>query len=228
MSDPVFAEVEACVFDAYGTLFDVHSAASRLKSEIGEKSEELSQLWRQKQLEYTWLRSLMGRHEDFWLVTGDALDFAMKRLGIENAGLRAKLMEMYLELDTYPEVADTLEKLRKSGRKTAILSNGAPSMLIAAAKSADIYHLFDGIYSVETVGIFKPHPSVYQIAVDSLKAAPNKIAFMSSNGWDAHGAGAFGFAVAWINRFSQPAELLPAPPPVQLGSLAELPALLGA
>ena len=227
MSDPSFSDVEACVFDAYGTLFDVHSAAARLKGEIGEHADSLSALWRQKQLEYSWLRSLMGRHEDFWHVTGSALDFAMAKHGLENPGLRSKLMEMYLELDAYPDVAETLTRLRDSGRKTAILSNGAQSMLIAAAKSAGIYPLFDSILSVESVGIFKPHPSTYQIAVDSLKVMPGHVAFMSSNGWDAHGATAFGFVAVWINRFQQPRELLPAPPHAEIGSLAEIPALLG-
>ena len=227
MTDPSFEEVEACVFDAYGTLFDVHSAAGRLRDELGDKADEMSILWRQKQLEYTWLRSLMGRHEDFWQVTGDALDYAMGKTGIDNPGLRAKLMEMYLQLDAYPEVRETLERLKDGGKKTAILSNGSPSMLIAAAKSAGIYSALDSILSVETVGIFKPHPSVYQIAVDELRAAPGHISFQSSNGWDAHGAGAFGFVVAWVNRFGQPKERLPAAPHVEIGSLSELPPLLG-
>ena len=227
MSDPSFDEVKACVFDAYGTLFDVHSAAARLRDDLGPKADELSILWRQKQLEYTWLRSLMGRHEDFWQVTGDALDYAMRRLEMENAPLRAKLMELYLQLDAYPEVIDVLTALKDGGKKTAILSNGAPSMLISAAKNAEIYKLLDDILSAEDVGIFKPHPSVYQIAVDKLKTAPNQIAFMSSNGWDAHGAGAFGFVVAWVNRFGQPRELLPAAPHVELQTLSELPPLFG-
>lgn len=225
MPDPRFAEIDACVFDAYGTLFDVHSAAARLREEIGPDADAISQVWRQKQLEYTWLRSLMGRHEDFWAVTGDALDFALSRFGIDNAALRAKLMEMYLELDAYPEVADTLGKLRDGGYRTAILSNGAPSMLIAAAKNAGIYPLLDAILSVESVGIFKPHPSVYQLAVDSLKVQPSRIAFLSSNGWDAHGAATFGFAVAWVNRFQQPRENLPAAPQAEIRTLADLPAL---
>ena len=227
MPDPRFADIEACVFDAYGTLFDVHSAAARLKDEIGPDADALSQLWRQKQLEYTWLRSLMGRHEDFWAVTGDALDFAMRRFAIEDNALRAKLMEMYLELDAYPEVAGTLQRLRAGGLKTAILSNGAPSMLIAAAKNAGLYTLLDAILSVESVGIFKPHASVYQLAVDELKVQPTRIAFMSSNGWDAHGAATFGFTVAWINRFAQPRESLPAAPQAEVRSLADLPPLLG-
>ena len=187
----------------------------------------MSDLWRLKQLQYTWLRSLMGDHADFWQVTGDALDYAMRALDMEDSSLRAKLMELYLQLDAYPEVVDVLTALKDGGKKTAILSNGEPSMLIAAAKSAEIYQLLDGIYSIETAGVFKPHPSTYQIAADALKVDAADISFQSSNGWDAHGAGAFGFRVAWVNRFDQPAELLPSPPLVQLKTLSELPPLLG-
>ena len=227
MTDPRFEEIEACVFDAYGTLFDVHSAAARMKDDLGEKAEAMSDLWRQKQLQYTWLRSLMGRHADFWQITGDALDYAMSALDMEDAGLRAQLMELYLQLGAYPEVADVLTRLKDSGKKTAILSNGEPSMLIAAAKNAGIYKLLDGIYSVEAVGVFKPHPSVYQIAVDKLKVAPTDISFQSSNGWDAHAAGVFGFRVAWVNRFDQPAENIPATPLAEIRTLSDLPPLLG-
>jgi len=227
MSDPRFSEIKACVFDAYGTLFDVHSAAAHMKDDLGEKSAEMSDLWRLKQLQYTWLRSLMGHHADFWQVTGDALDYAMRTLDMEDANLRAKLMELYLQLDAYPEVIDVLTALKDGGKKTAILSNGEPSMLIAAAKSAGIYQLLDGIYSIEAAGIFKPHPTTYQIASDELKVDAAEISFQSSNGWDAHGAGAFGFRVAWVNRFDQPEELLPSPPLVQLKTLSDLPPLLG-
>ena len=226
MADPNFGEVEACVFDAYGTLFDVHSAAARMKDELGEKADALSDMWRLKQLQYTWLRSLMGRHEDFWQVTGDALDYSMRALDMENDSLRAKLMELYLQLDAYPEVVDVLTRLKDGGKKTAILSNGEPSMLIAAAKSAKIYPLLDGVLSIEKVGIFKPHPSTYQIAVDELKVAANHISFQSSNGWDAHGAAAFGFVVAWVNRFDQPRENLPAAPHAEIKTLSDLPGLL--
>lgn len=227
MSDPSFDQIEACVFDAYGTLFDMHSPARRLGAQLGDRAQPLSELWRQKQLQYTWLRSLMGRHEDFWRITGQALDYAMAAFGIDDPALRAQLMEMYLQLDAYPEVPEVLQKLKGSGLKTALLSNGEPSMLRAAAKNAGIYPLFDQILSVETVGIFKPHPTVYQIAVDELRVAAGAISYQSSNGWDAHGAGAFGFQVAWINRFGQPAEMLPAPPHAELRTLSELPALLG-
>lgn len=227
MSNPNFDEVQACVFDAYGTLFDVHSAVSRVRDDIGENADALSDLWRRKQLEYTWLRSLMGRHEDFWKITGDALDFSMRVHGIDDPALRAKLMDLYLQLEPYDEVSSVLKSLKDAGFKTAILSNGAPSMLIAAAKSANIYPQLDAILSIEDVGVFKPHPSVYQLGVDTMRVAPNHIAFMSSNAWDAHGAAAFGFVVAWVNRSRQPAEILPAAPHAEIGNLSELPALLG-
>jgi 2-haloacid dehalogenase len=227
MTNPNFEEIDACVFDAYGTLFDVHSAAARLKPELGEKADQMSKIWRQKQLQYTWLRSLMGRYVDFWQVTGDALDFAMQATGIDNPQLRAKLMELYLQLDAYPEVADVLAKLKAAGKKTAILSNGEPSMLIAAAKSAEIYSSLDAVLSVESVGVFKPHPSVYQLAVDELKVAATHISFQSSNGWDAHAASAFGFSVVWVNRFEQPPENIPATPHAQIKTLSDLSDLLG-
>ena len=227
MTNPNFEEIDACVFDAYGTLFDVHSAAARLKPELGEKADQMSKIWRQKQLQYTWLRSLMGRYADFWQVTGDALDFAMQATGIDNPQLRAKLMELYLQLDAYPEVADVLAKLKAAGKKTAILSNGEPSMLIAAAKSAEIYSSLDAVLSVESVGVFKPHPSVYQLAVDELKVAATHISFQSSNGWDAHAASAFGFSVVWVNRFEQPPENIPATPHAQIKTLSDLSDLLG-
>ena len=168
----------------------------------------------------------MGQHKDFWQVTGDALDYSMHALDMVNNSLRAKLMELYLQLDAYPEVIDVLARLKDGGKKTAILSNGEPSMLVAAAKSADIYSLLDDVLSVEKAGIFKPHPSTYQIAVDELKVAADKICFQSSNGWDAHGAGAFGFLAVWVNRFNQPPEKLPFEPHVEIKTLSDLPSLL--
>lgn len=227
MANPQFADIGACVFDAYGTLFDFNSAAARCRDQLGDKADRLSEVWRLKQLQYTWLRSLMGRHEDFWTVTGDALDYAMQAVGIDDAPLRAQLMELYLSLDAYPEVKETLETLKAGKIRTAILSNGSPSMLIAAVKSAGLYELIDAVLSIESVGIYKPHPSVYQLAVDELKVPADRISFQSSNAWDANGAAAYGFKVAWVNRFGQPPEALPGEPQAELSSLAELPALLG-
>ena len=218
--------IEACVFDAYGTLFDVHSAVARLRARVGERADALSQLWRSKQLEYTWLRALMGRHADFWQVTGEALDYALARTGVDPA-VREPLMQAYLALDAYPEVPDMLHRLREAGLKTAILSNGEPKMLAAAAKSAGIAELLDAILSVEEVGIFKPHPKVYQLAVDRLGVGPARIAFQSSNAWDVSGAAAFGLRAVWINRLGLPPERLPGAAEHELGDLSGLPALLG-
>ncbi len=227
MADPKFSDIGACVFDAYGTLFDFNSAVDACRDEIGDKADALSATWRRKQLEYTWLRSLMRRHEDFWRVTGEALDFAMQDSGIDDLALRARLMELYLSLDAYPDVVETLQRLKDGGMKTAILSNGSLTMLFSAAKSAGVLRLFDAILSVDQVGVFKPDPAVYQYAADTLKLTADRISFQSSNGWDACGAAAFGFRVAWINRFGQPAEMLPGEPDAVLDSLGALPELLG-
>jgi len=202
-------EIEACVFDAYGTLFDVHAAAARCKDDLGDKEEALSNLWRLKQLQYTWLRSLMGAYEDFWTLTGDALDFAMESVGLNNADLRKKLMELYLQLDAYPEVKETLDALKTKGLKTAILSNGSPEMLNAAVQNADISEVLDAQISVDSIGIYKPAPEVYGLVEREMGVKRNKVCFLSSNGWDAQGAAHFGFNVVWINRFAQKQERIP-------------------
>lgn len=227
MATDRFTDIGACVFDAYGTLFDVHSAAARCRSDLGGKADTVSQTWRTKQLEYTWLRSLMGHHVDFWQVTGDALDYALDAHDVDNAALRNRLMDCYLDLDAYGEVKGVLGRLKGAGVRCAILSNGAPDMLDAAVRNSAIDDLLDEVLSVEDVGIFKPHPSVYQLAVDRLDVAPARIAFQSSNAWDAAGAAAFGFRVAWINRFGQRPERLPGAADAELRTLADLPALLG-
>jgi 2-haloacid dehalogenase len=218
--------IEACVFDAYGTLFDVHSAVARLRARIGGQADALSQLWRTKQLEYTWVRALMGRHADFWHVTGDALDYALARTGVETA-VREPLMQAYRTLDAYPEVPPVLRRLRDAGLRTAILSNGAPEMLAAGARSAGIEELLDASLSVEDVGIFKPHPKVYRLAVERLGVAADRIAFQSSNAWDVSGAANFGLRAVWINRLGMPPECLPGAAEHELRDLAGLPALLG-
>lgn len=227
MSHPDFASVEACVFDAYGTLFNVHSAVARGGESLGEKADEVSNTWRQKQLEYTWLRSLMGAHADFWQVTSDGLDYALEAHGIENKELHAKLMELYLTLDAYGDVQLTLQKLKKAGYKTAILSNGTPKMIQAAATSACIDDLLDENLSVEDVGVYKPDNRVYQLAVDRLSVAPEKICFVSTNAWDAAGAAHFGFNVAWLNRFGKIQEVLPGKPKVVINTLVDLMELMG-
>jgi 2-haloacid dehalogenase len=218
--------IRACVFDAYGTLFDVHSAVGRLRPQIGAGADELSQLWRTKQLEYAWLRALMGRHADFWQVTGDALDHALARTGVD-ASVREPLLQAYLTLEAYPEVADVLRRLRAAGLKLAILSNGEPAMLAAAVENAGIGDLLDAVLSVEEVGVYKPDPRVYRLAVDRLGVRPDQIAFQSSNAWDVNGAACFGLRPVWINRFGAPAERLPGDAEHELRDLSGLPGLLG-
>lgn len=218
----VFQNIKACVFDAYGTLFDVHSAVDRYKARIGDAADAMSAMWRTKQLQYTWLRSLMGRHVDFWRITGDALDYAMDAHDIDDASLREDLMNAYLSLDAYPEVPDVLKRLKDAGYQTAILSNGAPDMLEAGARSAGIDHLLDANLSIEEIGIYKPDPRVYQLAVDRLGVAAGEISFQSSNAWDAVGAATFGFQVAWVNRFGQHRERLTAEPQAEITDLNQL------
>ena len=227
MSHPAFQDIGACVFDAYGTLFDVHSAARRAGDALGEKAAAVSAVWRDKQLQYTWLRSLMGAHADFWQVTGEALDFALASQGIEEPALRARLMELYLSLEAYPDAVPALSKLRAGGKQTAILSNGAPEMLGAAVESAGLDAVLDAALSVEEVGVYKPDSRVYQLAVDRLGVEAGRICFVSTNCWDAHGAARFGFQVAWMNRFGQQDERLPGTPAAVMQGLDELPGLLG-
>ncbi len=221
--------VEACVFDAYGTLFNVHAAAARLKDEIGPDADRMSQVWRTKQLEYTWLRSLMHAYKPFWEVTQDGLDYAMETVGLAgNTTLRQKLLDIYFQLDAYPEVPEMLSALKAGGFKTAILSNGSKDMLDGAVTSAGLNSLLDGVHSVEDIGIFKPDPRIYQMSVDYLDlSGPDKVCFMSSNAWDAAAAAHFGFRVVWVNRFNQPQERLPGDPMATIQSLEPLPALLG-
>jgi 2-haloacid dehalogenase len=215
--------IEACVFDAYGTLFDVNGAARAAQDSLGEKWQPLAELWRAKQLQYTWLRSVAGRHADFWQVTGDALDFALATLRIDDDALRDRLVNLYLALAAYPEVPDTLRRLKAGAMKLAILSNGSPTMLAAATANAGIADLLDATLSVELVKIYKPHPSVYQLACARFNLPADRICFLSSNSWDAYSAKAFGFRVLWCNRFGQAPERIPETPDVQITTLAEVP-----
>lgn len=220
------AGIKACAFDAYGTLFDVHSAVGRYVDQLGPDAEKISALWRSKQLEYSWLRSLMRKHADFWQVTQDGLDYALDTFAIDNRSLRQNLLDAYLQLDCYPEVADTLRRLGKKGLKLAVLSNGSPMMLEAAVNGAGIAELFDAVLSVEQVGIFKVDPLVYQLAVDCFGVPAKQICFLSSNAWDVAGAASFGLTVVWVNRFGQKPERLPGQPAAEIKTLAELPDLL--
>jgi 2-haloacid dehalogenase len=220
--------VRAVVFDAYGTLFDWASAAARAEDVLGERWRELAEAWRAKQLQYTWLRSLQGRHADFGVVTADALDFALEALGISGAGLRTRLLALYERVDAYPDAAATLDRLRAAGHATAILSNGTPAMLATAAAHAGLTARLDAVLSVEAAGVYKPHPSVYALATAALGRRPDELLFVSANGWDAFAARAYGLRVAWCNRTGQPAERLPDRPDVEVRALAEVPPLLGA
>lgn len=222
------AGIRACVFDAYGTLFDYASAAEGCRDALGDKFAALTDLWRDKQLQYAWLRSLQGAHADFWQVTGDALDFALETLNIADPALRARLMQLYLTLAPFPDVAETLRRVKAMGMRTAILSNGTPDMLRTLVDGARLGGALDAVLSVEEVGVFKTHPKVYRLAVDRLGVAPEAICFVSSNGWDAYAASAFGMRAAWCNRYGRRAERLPGKPEHVIATLAELPALLGA
>ena len=223
-----FDDIGACVFDAYGTLFDVDAAARHCRSELGDKWQPLAETWRLKQLQYTWLRSVMGRHGDFWRVTGDALDYAMDSLGLDDDALRDRLMDLYLALDAYPEAKGVLAQLKSAGMKTAILSNGTPDMLEAAVTSADLAGLLDAVLSVEEVGVFKPHPSVYRMGEDRLGLPAGRMSFQSSNAWDAAAASAFGYRAIWVNRFGQARERIPDPPHAEIETLEGLPGIVGA
>jgi len=226
MADPM-QDIGACIFDAYGTLFDVNAAAAQCRDDLGDNADPLAQIWRTRQLEYTWLRSLMDEYVEFWQVTGDGLDYALATLGIDNPVLREKLMEIYMRLDAYPEVSDVLATLKAGGMKTAILSNGSPKMLESAVANAGIGDSLDATFSVDSIGIYKPHPSVYQMAVDGLGIEKGQICFMSSNAWDAAAAANFGFRVVWVNRFGQPQERIPGRQEHEIKTLAELPPLVG-
>ena len=203
---------KAYVFDAYGTLFDFGAAVAQCPDIPDEKRTALVTIWRDKQLQYTWLRSLQKNHLDFEQVTADALDFALEATGLTDSARRQNLLALYQTLAAYPEVPAMLAALKAKGVITAILSNGTPAMLQAAINHSAITALIDHVISVESVGIFKPAPEVYQLAVERLAVKPEEICFVSSNGWDAYSASAFGFQVIWCNRGGQPAERLAGQP----------------
>jgi 2-haloacid dehalogenase len=217
-----FHGIKCCVFDAYGTLFDVHSAVGKHRKRLGGNADAVSATWRTKQLEYTWLRSLMDRYVDFWRVTGDGLDFALDAHGIRDADLREDLMNAYLGLDCYPEVPEVLKTLKDAGMGTAVLSNGSPRMLAAAVESSRLGDLLDAVISVDELGIYKPAPEVYQQVLDRLDVGRAQVSFQSSNAWDAAAAATFGFRVAWCNRFGQAKERLADAPDVEIKTLNEL------
>ena len=220
---PKFEGIQACVFDAYGTLFNVASPVEKLASTIGEKAADVAKLWRQKQLEYTWLRSLMGVHADFWTVTRDALDYTLEVQEISEPGLADELMTLYLKLDAYEEVAAALSALRGKGKRCAVLSNGSPSMLDSAVRHAGIEKMFDHVLSVEEVGIYKPSRRVYRLAMQKLQIADApSICFVSANAWDAQAAAQFGFQTVRVARVPSFNDRIPGRPARVIESLAKL------
>ncbi|MEQ8664403.1 MAG: haloacid dehalogenase type II [Rhodospirillales bacterium] len=221
-------EIDVCVFDAYGTLLDVAAAVRHESDRIGDGWQEMAAIWRTKQLEYTWLRSLMGAYTDFRTVTGDALDFAMDSTGVsDDDGLRDDLMALYDRLEAYPEVPDMLRALRSGGMRTAILSNGTKRMISSALGAAEIEDTIDRVLTVETLSVYKPDPRVYQLAVDAFETNAKRVLFFSSNAWDVAGASHFGFRVVWVNRFGHVPERLPGGPDKIVTDLSGVPAMLG-
>lgn len=222
--------ITTCIFDAYGTLFDVAAAAREAAAEPGnaalaEKWPALAEHWRQKQLQYSWLRAVMGQHCDFWQVTQDGLDWAMEAVGLADPALRARLLQLYWELSAYPEVPQMLADLKAAGLNTAILSNGSPAMLDGAVQSAGLGDVLDDCLSVESVGIFKPASVVYDLVGQRFGCAPDQVLFVSSNGWDAAAASSYGFVTAWVNRANAPEDRLPGRPQHILSDLTGIPAL---
>jgi 2-haloacid dehalogenase len=215
MAQPIF------VFDAYGTLFDVHAAIGRHRDQVGPDADRLSELWRSKQLEYSWTLTLAGEYRDFWTLTERALDYALARLPSVDRALKDRLLQSYLTLDAYADAAPTLAALKGKGSRTAVLSNGSPAMLAAAVQAARL--ALDAVLSVDAVRMYKPRREAYALATRAFSAAPDEIVFVSSNRWDIMGAAAFGMRALWINRAGLPDEYEP-PAPV-LGSLTALTAL---
>ena len=221
-----FIGITACVFDAYGTLFDVHSAVGKHRARLGDKADAVSGCGAPSSLEYTWQRTILDRYVDFWRVTADGLDYALDAHGVDDVALRDDLLDAYLSLDCYPEVRGVLNTLKDAGLRTAILSNGSPMMLEAAVGSAGIGDVLDAVVSADALGIYKPSAEVYQLAMDELEVGRGQVSFQSSNGWDAAAAATFGFRVAWCNRFGQARERLPDAPDVEIRTLDELPAIV--
>ena len=225
--------ITTCIFDAYGTLFDVAAAARVAASEPGqghwaEKWPALAADWRAKQLQYTWLRAITGDHCDFWQVTQEGLDWAMEHQGLsDKPELRERLLALYWELQAYPEVPEMLGALQAAGLNTAILSNGSPDMLNGAVQSAGLEELLHDVLSVESVGIFKPARQVYDLVGKRFDCAPEQVLFVSSNGWDAAGAAGYGFRTVWVNRAGDPVDRLPATPHDILSDLTDIPKLAG-
>ena len=217
--------IKAIIFDAYGTLFDVNSAAEKCKNKIGEKWEPFANYWRTTQLEYTWLRSLMGRHQDFWKVTEQSLDKSMEIFKIDTT-MKDKLLDLYKVLATFPEVDETLKKLKEKKYKLIILSNGTPSLLKELVSSNNLESIFDDVLSIEEVKIYKPHPNVYNIPIKKYQIEKNQFAYLSSNTWDVSAAGNFGFNAIWVNRNKNIFDNLDYKPITEINNLSYLNNLL--
>ena len=213
--------VKAIIFDAYGTLFDVNSAAEKCKDKIGDKWEPFANFWRTTQLEYTWLRSLMGRHKDFWQITEDSLDKSMKAFNLDPS-MKNELLNLYKILSPYKEVPETLKALKEKKFKLAILSNGTPSLLNELVKSNNLDNLFDDLFSIEQVGIYKPSSKVYDIPIKKYQIEKNEIAFLSANTWDVSGGGNYGYQSIWVNRNNNIFDNLDYKPSHEIKDLTEL------
>ncbi|KAJ55959.1 haloacid dehalogenase [Actibacterium mucosum KCTC 23349] len=224
--------IKTCIFDAYGTLFDVAAAAREAAAEPGNEAlagiwPKLANDWRLKQLQYTWLRAVANAHCDFWEVTQNGLDWAMEAAGLSDDHLRQRLLDLYWELSAYAEVPAMLAALKAAGMQTGILSNGSPAMLDGAVQSAGVGDVLDDVLSVESVGVFKPHKSVYDLVCKRFGGTPDQVLFVSSNGWDAAGATGYGFQTVWVNRAGEPVDRLPWTPPNILTDLTTIPELAG-
>ena len=214
-------DIKAIVFDAYGTLFDVNSAAEKCKGKIGDKWEDFANFWRTTQLEYTWLRSLMKRHKDFWQVTEDSLDKSMKTFKIDSS-MKSELLNLYKVLSPYPEVKEVLKKLKEKEYRLAILSNGSPALLSELVKSNDLENIFDDIFSIEEVGIYKPDSKVYDIPIKKYQIKTDKVAFLSANTWDVSGGGNYGYNSIWVNRNNNIFDNLDFKPKSEINNLTQL------
>ena len=215
-------KAHAYVFDAYGTLFDVHAAIARHRTEAGAEAERFSEIWRLKQLEYTWTLTLAGSYADFWTLTERALDYAFARVPSVDRALRPKLLEAYFKLATFPDATEAVAALKSRGLRLAILSNGSPRMLAAAAEASGLAASLDAVLSVDAVRVYKPRPEVYALVTDRFRIAPAEVVFVSSNRWDVMGAASFGFRAVWVNRGRMPDEYPDRPPQHIVTTLAEL------
>jgi len=214
-------DIKAIVFDAYGTLFNVNSAAEKCKGKIGDKWESFSNFWRTTQLEYTWLRSLMKRHKDFWQITEESLDKSMKAFKIDNS-MKSELLNLYKVLSPYPEVKEVLKKLKEKECRLAILSNGTPALLNELVKSNNLESIFDDLFSVEEIGIYKPDSRVYDMPIKKYQIKAGKIAFLSANTWDVSGGGNYGYNAIWVNRNNNIFDNLDYRPKNEINNLTQL------